>query len=213
MRGEDLEDVKGLNKRQGSPPHARGRLEEHYDYELIAGITPACAGKTRRGAACRSGSRDHPRMRGEDSPAGWIFVESMDHPRMRGEDSRTRNVPPCLSGSPPHARGRRRYLTRAEGQSRITPACAGKTSWSGRTSWCRSGSPPHARGRLRGETVEWDAVRITPACAGKTCVYARVCVCVGDHPRMRGEDSGIATFRIDYNGSPPHARGRLGLGR
>ena len=50
------------------------------------------------------------------------------------------------------------------------------------------GSPPHARGRLLGDAKD---IKVHP-----------------DHPRMRGEDFGVARGRSIWPGSPPHARGR-----
>ena len=87
---------------------------------------------------------------------------------MRGEDPSIIDSTEMVSGSPPHARGRRVvpfWITPVKG---ITPACAGKTC-------CRRGSKPSCpdHPRMRGEdrvdanpTVHppW----ITPACAGKT---------------------------------------------
>ena len=127
---------------------------------------------------------------------------------MRGED-------PCTPG------GGHVHL-------RITPACAGKTSFSSRISimfWdhprmrgedARSipsrmpdgGSPPHARGRRKSGSQKLDIVRITPACAGKTEIWAEDGRSYRDHPRMRGEDHSSAGAQGIAQGSPPHARGR-----
>ena len=148
---------------------------------------------------------------------------------MRGEDSSPAKSRVALNGSPPHARGRQQLALCASPPSRITPACAGKTSSAPPLLACiwdhprmrgedlgldgshrlLYGSPPHARGR---HPVPFDRVplaRITPACAGKTrsaCPSSGLCP---DHPRMRGEDTRLrADFPVGA-GSPPHARGRL----
>ena len=148
---------------------------------------------------------------------------------MRGEDSSPAKSSVALNGSPPHARGRQQLALCASPPSRITPACAGKTSSAPPLLACiwdhprmrgedlgldgshrlLYGSPPHARGR---HPVPFDRVplaRITPACAGKTrsaCPSSGLCP---DHPRMRGEDTRLrADFPVGA-GSPPHARGRL----
>ena len=39
------------------------------------GITPACAGKTVRGAGDDAAASDHPRMRGEDFAASWAVID------------------------------------------------------------------------------------------------------------------------------------------
>ena len=46
MRGEDSHGELTDNLREGSPPHARGRLDETGRLSTLFGITPACAGKT-----------------------------------------------------------------------------------------------------------------------------------------------------------------------
>ena len=149
MRGEDTRNRQPFQTNFGSPPHARGRRFAVASHRDNKGITPACAGKTRRAPAAPGRTRDHPRMRGEDTP---------------------RSPPPeWTSGSPPHARGRRPLLASQQRLLRITPACAGKTG-GGVLGWLvwgdhprmrgedvvladhslgESGSPPHARGRLR----------------------------------------------------------------
>mgnify|MGYP000871962635 CR=1 FL=1 len=108
MRGEDMAIVPRYMRILGSPPHARGRPWEEITTTRNPGITPACAGKTRRAARPGGRTSDHPRMRGEDTSTTW---------RMTG-----------LSGSPPHARGRLLKLIFVLLLSGITPACAGKTA-------------------------------------------------------------------------------------
>ena len=132
------------------------------------GITPACAGKTVRGA-------------GDDAAAS-------DHPRMRGEDGNLTHTTLSVRGSPPHARGRLRGELGRHRLNGITPACAGKTaSHDGHSRRVQDhpgmrgedssgtcalsqmpGSPPHARGRPTMSAWPGRVIRITPACAGKT---------------------------------------------
>ena len=50
---------------RGSPPHARGIHPCLIAAVFHTGITPACAGNTRRPSRHRRPTRDHPRMRGE----------------------------------------------------------------------------------------------------------------------------------------------------
>ena len=95
MRGEDSNGIAFRVLTAGSPPHARGRPPSFLLAILLARITPACAGKTRKPPA-RQGTGG-------------------DHPRMRGEDSRTLFRSPGRGGSPPHARGRRRRRRRSCG--------------------------------------------------------------------------------------------------
>ena len=150
---------------------------------------------------------------------------------MRGED--VTPVAPGVegTGSPPHARGRRTPLARLSQTIGITPACAGKTPRTHtearhcpdhprmrgedikrRNSGSISGgSPPHARGRLTTPASRRIPFWITPACAGKTPTIPLSFSIMRDHPRMRGEDqSGLGPVESEL-GSPPHARGRLGV--
>ena len=168
MRGEDIRRWPCLPVRFGSPPHARGRQYYSKLRVLSQRITPACAGKT---------------------PIKINFTpKSRDHPRMRGEDSSSCPATRPAWGSPPHARGRRQRMIDHLFDVRITPACAGKTAAGQvknelykdhprmrgedlRDKWKLpevGGSPPHARGRPSLTGPPRGGVRITPACAGKT---------------------------------------------
>ena len=208
MRGEDHR-TRGLSATLlGSPPHARGRRTLGLWMLEPTRITPACAGKTKCLDSLYWALEDHPRMRGEDPD--WLHL-LLPH-----------------SGSPPHARGRPLAKLSKTGSTRITPACAGKTSRSAsRTGRSRDhprmrgedpqllrqdrrgdGSPPHARGRLGDYANPDTASRITPACAGKTAGRMSMETGPPDHPRMRGEDCYSTIHTVYIRGSPPHARGR-----
>ena len=191
MRGEDSMDRIGRTRSVGSPPHARGRPYCTARLRYGMGITPACAGKTMIDP--------------------FSLAASLDHPRMRGEDYATHL--PLLSnyGSPPHARGRQLFTERSNKEMRITPACAGKTYVCHASSETVKDhprmrgedmaisisskfvdeSPPHARGRHHLEDCDLVGVGITPACAGKTCTSFLHRTFCRDHPRMRGEDTGM----------------------
>ena len=71
MRGEHLRASSHLRTSAGSSPHARGALPRHGGTSNLRGIIPACAGSTSRIGATKNSSRDHPRMRGEHSIAGF----------------------------------------------------------------------------------------------------------------------------------------------
>ena len=51
---------------------------------------------------------------------------------MRGEDLNVMTRVDAMTGSPPHARGRRRMVAEAIDDHGITPACAGKTGLRGK---------------------------------------------------------------------------------
>ena len=107
LRGEDQQLMSDAEAHRGSPPLARGRRRRRRRGMFQPGLTPACAGKTRRLVLCNGVHRAHPRLRGED-----------------------RSVPSTVQpflGSPPLARGRRKGSQCFGLKFRLTPACAGKT--------------------------------------------------------------------------------------
>ena len=89
---------------------------------------------------------------------------------MRGEDGLSSRSRLSLGGSPPHARGRPPGVYRAGSRERITPACAGKTTFRGREVVLLADHP-----RMRGE--DYGFVATTSS--------------LKDHPRMRGEDFSV----------------------
>ena len=71
----------------GSPPRMRGKVAGRASRNLLAGITPAYAGKRRGSSFCTLPFRDHPRVCGEKVrlwTASW--KASGSPPRMRGKD-------------------------------------------------------------------------------------------------------------------------------
>ena len=125
MCGEKLFVTSALNTASGSPPRMRGKGRRHLGPQLLHGITPAYAGKSRLcyvlGCFCK------------------------DHPRVCGEKKVMRGAKDKRMGSPPHVRGkvgRTLYLVAGE---RITPAYAGK-SFLQRTAQCRCQDHPRVCG-------------------------------------------------------------------
>ena len=151
----------------GSPPHVRGKVFQIDRFDCLAGITPACAGKSKPNTIQSRPDKDHPRMCGEKS----IVRKASFDPQ----------------GSPPHVRGKelpsdRLYLT-----CRITPACAGKSFRLPVQDALLRDHP-----RMCGEKQDEpqfiaDFLRITPACAGKSFMWTKCCQVIQDHPRMCGE--------------------------
>ena len=85
----------------------RGKEVQGLLQDLVGGITPAYAGKSRTLSGLRFWKRDHPRVCGEKHDVMY------DPDRDRGSPPRVRGTGSCGSVSP---------LT-----ARITPACAGKS--------------------------------------------------------------------------------------
>ena len=151
---------------RGKPHHASANTYKRR-------ITPAYAGKTLRQRMSRKSHEDHPRVCGEN-----IINGNSDY---------------NIEGSPPRMRGKRTSRKQLHFHARITPAYAGKTRTSARSSvsfWdhprvCGEnfirdirqqgfvGSPPRMRGKLPRLHSSILKFRITPAYAGKTFLSRR----------------------------------------
>ena len=120
--GEEFRAYAKIWNEWGSPPRMRGRVyaERHKDH--YTGITPAYAGKRSLPPSALCGTRDHPRVCGEESGLFW---------RQTG-----------YAGSPPRMRGRVKSYDNAVLLSGITPAYAGKR---GRPEYCNGGNQDHPR--------------------------------------------------------------------
>ena len=153
----------------------------------LTGITPAYAGKSRRGISSFCGRRDHPRVCGEKLAFSAVCAREM--------------------GSPPRVRGKDMRQALFKKPLRITPAYAGK-SVSRRPRWTHTGDHPRACGekvisetsvfqmggsppRMRGKATVFRPqdiyTRITPAHAGKSRRTCPTLPTAGDHPRACGE--------------------------
>ena len=104
--GEKMESGAFHPDEVGSPPRVRGKDNQIAFLAKTFGITPACAGKSKRIFASR------------------FFIK--DHPRVCGEKFTGASLTGALMGSPPRVRGK--VITAIAGALilRITPACAGK---------------------------------------------------------------------------------------
>ena len=112
--GENVEKLATNPLPQGSPPRVRGKLNFCGCFVILPRITPACAGKTPRLSHYPFSARDHPRVCGENVVAPPIFG--------------------YIIGSPPRVRGKQSLVYDFGYAIRITPACAGKTSWRSKSS-------------------------------------------------------------------------------
>ena len=167
MCGEKSGSWKNFCAMWGSPSRVRGKAIWGPSSLWRVRITLACAGK-RNLLVSQS-------------------VKPWDHPRVCGEKK-----PPCQPerkalGSPSRVRGKELSFVGFQPHTRITLACAGKSSI-----LClrfpRSGDHP----RVCGEKIaSWTVCRvsmwITLACAGKRESLSRCSSCTWDHPRVCGE--------------------------
>ena len=104
--GEKIRKKKCVMRNTGSPPPMRGKVVDHKDEVLAAGITPAYAGKSLR--------------------YGFKISCWQDHPRLCGEKLLFSNEPIKLRGSPPPMRGKEKFGKFLQCGMGITPAYAGK---------------------------------------------------------------------------------------
>ena len=191
----------------GSSPHTRGAPERISRWSRRIGIIPAYAGSTRCAGLRSADPPDHPRIRGEH------FIESFQIV--------------VAGGSSPHTRGAPGEDFRGHLMRRIIPAYAGSTCYhicivgldrdhprirgehfAGDLRYpADDGSSPHTRGAPAGRRHRLIRRRIIPAYAGSTSGLPLAEWRRADHPRIRGEHSGVSMVRRCKYGSSPHTRG------
>ena len=167
-RGENCVKIHELKPSEGSSPLTRGKLAYVSEFYNAAGLIPAHAGKTTRGARLSFSPGAHPRSRGENlgADAGLLVRE----------------------GSSPLTRGKHPPDNQRLRAARLIPAHAGKTPWLGSAGRAVTAHPRSrgenaaslskpARGRgssplTRGKPLDGIGValvpRLIPAHAGKT---------------------------------------------
>ena len=193
--------------RLGSSPLTRGAPISASLCSLALGIIPAYAGSTKKQQPKADTIRDHPRLRGEHSPARPLAFSQ--------------------AGSSPLTRGAQGHVCLAWRIGRIIPAYAGSTSPGG-----PSARPSGDHPRLRGEHVSTGyAVEVpsgsSPLTRGARSVIVNLACQLGiipayagstldttlpfrswwDHPRLRGEHNIPRTIHILSIGSSPLTRG------
>ena len=182
--------MRGLLRRnvQGSSPRVRGKQVYRKRSRIAHGLIPACAGKT-------------------TFPSDW-HRDNRAHPRVCGENVSQATGVGINEGSSPRVRGKPMDHNKRHGNSRLIPACAGKTvcvfvftSLRGaHPRVCgenakllrRLGTPPGSSPRVRGKpAATMKAVvlpRLIPACAGKTFLNNGLVRVLWAHPRVCGEN-------------------------
>ena len=106
--GEQRVRQKPILGLRGSPPRVRGTARPHPRHRAGNRITPACAGNSLISPESYDMMWDHPRVCGEQPPAG-------QEPRQK-------------AGSPPRVRGTGRGRQKGGASFGITPACAGNSA-------------------------------------------------------------------------------------
>ena len=206
--GENAWEMVMLAVDAGSSPRGRGKRQQYSNGLASAGLIPARAGKTFRGALMLCVARAHPRACGENGAAS------------RGSQSRL--------GSSPRVRGKPGQLGEVTVARGLIPARAGKTVASldsSATRWAHPracgenatsessnpaipGSSPRVRGKLGPCCPSSQRSRLIPARAGKTSV----CCCGPGrepaHPRACGENAVANSWARGLAGSSPRVRGK-----
>ena len=196
---------------QGSPPRMRGKVAGVCACNVVQGITPAYAGKSKVFKNLIPTYEDHPRVCGEKCAFSFWSL--------------------FLLGSPPRMRGKGRCHHPVIFVDRITPAYAGKSlviftvvsfpqdhprvcGEKKRLASCAQqaeGSPPRVRGKAIRIIRLSKRTGITPACAGKSSELTQRSGTNGDHPRVCGEKHKLTHDPVREGGSPPRVRGKVHL--
>ena len=168
MGGEKKRRALSVSAFLGSPPRGRGKEAALGRGQDDGGITPAWAGKSRRGRHRWHQWRDHPRVGGEKRFSEILFfAEGGSPPRGRGKAPAPASFQPPAGITPAWAGKRQEFLALcdvAEDHPRVGGEKAHACEWF-RLS---QGSPPRGRGKATDIRFCLCTERITPAWAGKS---------------------------------------------
>ena len=172
----------------GSSPRVRGKLNREMYGDIILGLIPACAGKTRSDRATAAGSRAHPRV--------------------CGENRLSRKRPPTACRLIPACAGKTPSLRRAVRRCRAHPRVCGENKAGVPKEAVDEGSSPRVRGKHADYLRPRGRVRLIPACAGKTSLVTGAGDSGGAHPRVCGENPTPVACDTLNRGSSPRVRGK-----
>ena len=187
----------------------RGKPREHPPLDDHIGITPAYAGKTFGLSSNASGSWDHPRVCGENTPRDYgQKIQIGSPPRMRGKREDVSNLRKETGITPAYA-GKTCQILQRGGLRTDHPRVCGENLWIPRKAAGQAGSPPRMRGKRCRPLRPRIYRRITPAYAGKTLAKGNTYQPLQDHPRVCGENEDLVLTQRRIGGSPPRMRGKL----
>ena len=116
----------------------------------------------------------------------------------------------CLSGSPPHGRGKAFQARSEHSHDRITPRMGGEKTAAIQMLQHKIGSPPRGRGKGHDAKLLGRCIRITPAWAGKSRSAISAHSVGQDHPRVGEEKFEDVRNIVGQIGSSPRRRGKGG---
>ena len=167
MGGEKKRRALSVSAFLGSPPRGRGKEAALGRGQDDGGITPAWAGKSRRGRHRWHQWRDHPRVGGEKRFSEILFfAEGGSPPRGRGKAPAPASVQPPAGITPAWAGKRQEFLALCD-VAEDHPRVGGEKFHAPRDESAVLGSPPRGRGKADTVADVGHPVRITPAWAGK----------------------------------------------
>ena len=165
----------------------RGKEVQGLLQDLVGGITPAYAGKSRTLSGLRFWKRDHPRVCGEKHDV--MYDPDRDRgspPRVRGKASGSWKCF-CAMGITPACAGKRTQYFPACSCIWDHPRVCGEKSFGDVVALDAIGSPPRVRGKVAICPACSASSGITPACAGKSPASCHWPTVQRDHPRVCGE--------------------------
>ena len=186
----------------------RGKEVQGLLQDLVGGITPAYAGKSRTLSGLRFWKRDHPRVCGEKHDV--MYDPDRDRgspPRVRGKASGSWKCF-CAMGITPACAGKRTQYFPACSCIWDHPRVCGEKSFGDVVALDAIGSPPRVRGKELDFLPGFFGDRITPACAGKSAKAVTIEAIQKDHPRVCGEKPRFCGQADLVRGSPPRVRGK-----
>ena len=207
-RGENQKKATGAPGPTGSSPLTRGKRVAPPAPPISPGLIPAHAGKTSSACGVDSGSRAHPRSRGEN--VDWVYNSVTgvgSSPLTRGKLLRGASRQDGRGLIPAHA-GKtvpdweHKALPGAHPRSRGENALADMGAYTG------NGSSPLTRGKQQQRGRDNLDARLIPAHAGKTDSVEREAREVEAHPRSRGENGHGRREHLRPRGSSPLTRGK-----
>ena len=151
--------------------------------------------------------RDHPRSRGEYSPAFEVDCAALGSSPLSRGIRRRGGLRGCGGGIIPALAGNTRRNLETKSSARDHPRSRGEYPETSSKPGCQHGSSPLSRGIPGVDSADQIKNRIIPALAGNTGTRRSWSPESGDHPRSRGEYRAGIVRQRPVGGSSPLSRG------